>query len=107
MSNRYGSDPELVLAGGAHSARTAGRYIKASGTSLATITEDGFVGLIGTAGRHSEQGIPGKRQGEEAAFLADVMAAKANPDDTKGQAWKLFCTTSFRIGWCFICIQRS
>lgn len=86
MSNRYGSDPELVLAGGGNtSAKDSGTlYVKASGTSLATITEDGFVGLD----RERLAGILNKEYPEsdkerEAAFLADVMAAKANPDDTK------------------------
>ncbi len=45
MSNKYGADAEFVLAGGGNTSyKTADTlYIKGSGTSLATITVDGFV----------------------------------------------------------------
>jgi len=45
FSNSIGSDPQFVLAGGGNtSCKIADElYIKASGTSLAAITEDGFV----------------------------------------------------------------
>lgn len=45
MSNKYGADEEFVLAGGGNTSyKTADTlYIKGSGTSLATITVDGFV----------------------------------------------------------------
>ena len=44
-SNRYGSDPGMVLAGGGNTSMKTDQtlYIKGSGTSLATITEQGFV----------------------------------------------------------------
>ena len=47
MSNKYGRDPELVLAGGGNTSFKDGDilYVKGSGTQLATITEDGFVAL--------------------------------------------------------------
>ena len=45
MSHRYGANPDFVLAGGGNTSVKDGDclYIKGSGTSLATITEDGFV----------------------------------------------------------------
>ena len=45
FSNFYGSNEELVLAGGGNTSAKDGdvMYIKGSGTSLSTITKDGFV----------------------------------------------------------------
>ena len=45
ISNFYGSDPEFVIAGGGNTSFKNEKYlwIKASGTSMATITESGFV----------------------------------------------------------------
>ncbi len=45
MSNKYGSDPAFVLAGGGNTSfkNDTHLYVKGSGTSLATIKEDGFV----------------------------------------------------------------
>jgi len=45
LSNFYGSDPSIVLAGGGNSSCKIGDilYVKGSGTALATMTRDGFV----------------------------------------------------------------
>ena len=45
ISNYYGADEEIVLAGGGNTSYKDDEflYIKASGTTLATITQDGFV----------------------------------------------------------------
>ena len=45
ISNKYGSNPEFVLAGGGNTSFKDEKflYIKGSGTTLATITEEGFV----------------------------------------------------------------
>ncbi len=45
FSNRYGSDPSFVLAGGGNTSfkTTDTLWVKGSGTSLSTIKEDGFV----------------------------------------------------------------
>ena len=47
LSNRYGSDENFVLAGGGNTSVKDDKYlyVKASGTSLKTITEEGFVKL--------------------------------------------------------------
>ena len=45
MSRTYGSNPEYVLAGGGNTSFKDDKYmyVKASGSALSTITEDGFV----------------------------------------------------------------
>ena len=45
ISNKYGANPEFVLAGGGNTSYKDSKYlyIKGSGTTLATITESGFV----------------------------------------------------------------
>ena len=47
LSNRYGSDPAYVLAGGGNTSyKNDGiMYVKGSGTSLATIKPEGFVAM--------------------------------------------------------------
>lgn len=47
LSNKYGSDENFVLAGGGNTSYKDNEflYVKASGTSLKTITEEGFVKL--------------------------------------------------------------
>ena len=45
LSHKYGANPDFVLAGGGNTSYKNDEflYIKGSGTTLATITEDGFV----------------------------------------------------------------
>ena len=47
LSRFYGSDPSIVLAGGGNTSCKVGNrlFVKASGTSLATMTPDGFVAM--------------------------------------------------------------
>ena len=80
MSNRYGRDPRYVLIGGGNSSwKTSGEiYIKASGSSLATIAADGFAGLArarldAIMDKSYDRGDDAKR---EADVLADIMAAR-------------------------------
>ncbi|MBO4217809.1 MAG: SDR family oxidoreductase, partial [Clostridia bacterium] len=75
----YGSDPEYVLAGGGNTSYKADGvlYVKGSGTSLATITESGFVKLDRAALKEiSEKNYPKNESAREAAVLADMMAAR-------------------------------
>ena len=88
FSNAYGKDPAFVLAGGGNTSyKTADElYIKGSGTSLATITADGFVKM----NRHALSAIWGKTypadtDAREAAVLADMMAAKCLGEEAKRQ----------------------
>ena len=86
MSNRYGSNPEFVLAGGGNTSFKEGdvMYVKASGTRLATITEEGFVPVSRSRMRETmEKAYPDSDREREAAFLADVQAARILPDETR------------------------
>ena len=94
-SNRYGSDPGMVLAGGGNTSMKTDQtlYVKGSGTSLATITGDGFVVMsrrkLGEIWRrkYSE-----KQAVREAAVLEDMMVCPAKSRSVPPS--KPFCTTS-------------
>ncbi len=86
FSNKYGKMPEYVLAGGGNtSCKEDGViYVKGSGTSLATITEDGFVKMS----RDALDAIWGKTYSadsaeREAAVLSDMMSAKLPGEEAK------------------------
>ena len=86
LSNTYGSNPDLVLAGGGNtSVKTEDTiWVKCSGTQLATITEDGFVAMD----RKKLAAIltkeyPAGDQAREAAYTADVMTAKCPGEGDK------------------------
>lgn len=86
MSNRYGQNPDYVLAGGGNTSvkDDTTLYVKCSGTCLADITEDGFVAMD----RHALKALMEKTYPEgdaerEAAFLKDVMAARTDADPGK------------------------
>ena len=79
MSNKYGADPEYVLAGGGNTSYKSADYlwIKGSGTSLATIRPEDFVVMerkllneMWTAD------YPADEAAREAAVLEDMMYAR-------------------------------
>ena len=86
FSNFYGSNEELVLAGGGNTSAKDGdvMYIKGSGTRLSDITAEGFV-------RMSREKIaeiftktyPDNDKEREALSLADLMAAKLPGQEDK------------------------
>ncbi len=79
FSTRYGSDPELVLAGGGNtSAKEDGvLYVKASGTALSHITKDGFVAMDRAKLRAiMDKTYPSDDGPREQAALADLMDAR-------------------------------
>ncbi|HNX13727.1 MAG TPA: class II aldolase/adducin family protein, partial [Oscillospiraceae bacterium] len=85
ISNKYGVNPEYVLAGGGNTSYKDADflYIKGSGTSLATIKPEEFVKL----GRKAlaaifEKKYPADTDAREAAVLADMMAARV-PGEAK------------------------
>ncbi|MCD8249503.1 MAG: class II aldolase/adducin family protein [Lachnospiraceae bacterium] len=86
MSNRYGSNPDYVLAGGGNTSVKEGGtlYVKCSGTCLADIEENGFVAMsIEKLRGLMEKEYPAGDKEREAAFLADVMDARTDADLSK------------------------
>jgi len=86
MSNRYGSDPEYVLAGGGNTSLKDDKYlyVKASGTALADIDAEGFVKMD----RAALDGIfareyPQDAQAREAEVLKDILAARCPGEEAK------------------------
>lgn len=86
MSNKYGSDPEFVLAGGGNTSYKTDKelYIKGSGTTLATIKEAGFVKMnreklakLWTTEYSADTAV------RESEVLADLMAARFPEDMNK------------------------
>ncbi len=79
MSNRYGSDPKYVLAGGGNTSfKTADTlYIKGSGTSLATIKAEDFVNMNRSAlSAMWDKKYPENEAERESAVLNDMMDAR-------------------------------
>jgi rhamnose utilization protein RhaD (predicted bifunctional aldolase and dehydrogenase)/NAD(P)-dependent dehydrogenase (short-subunit alcohol dehydrogenase family) len=83
LSRFYGSDPSIVLAGGGNTSCKVGNrlYVKASGTSLAAMTPDGFVKMD----RDQLEGLAsatldGDPQRREAQFKERIAAARCEPE---------------------------
>jgi len=86
ISNHYGSNPELVLAGGGNTSfkDDDSLWIKGSGTTLATITEAGFVKMNRAAlAKMFKVDYPEETKAREDAVLADLMAARENCEEDK------------------------
>ena len=86
FSNLYGSNEELVLAGGGNTSAKDGdvMYIKGSGTSLSTITAEGFVKM--SREKIAEiftKVYPDNDKEREALCLADVMASRLPGEESK------------------------
>ncbi|MDR1263024.1 MAG: SDR family oxidoreductase [Oscillospiraceae bacterium] len=78
FSNRYGKDPQYVLAGGGNTSAKSGGVmrVKASGTRLAAIGESGFVAMDrGALMSMFSKDYPADDAARESAALADMMAA--------------------------------
>ena len=86
MSNRYGANPEYVLAGGGNTSfKSADRlWVKGSGTSLATIQPQDFVVLERPLLNEmwSAQ-YPADEAQREAAVLADMMNARVRGENRR------------------------
>ena len=86
LSNLYGSNEELVLAGGGNTSAKDGdvMYIKGSGTQLATITADGFVKMNRQAlADIFTKDYPTDDDAREAQALADLSAARMPGEESK------------------------
>jgi rhamnose utilization protein RhaD (predicted bifunctional aldolase and dehydrogenase) len=80
LSRRYGSDPEWVLAGGGNTSfkDASTLYVKASGSSLGSISEAGFCSIDRSRlDAMWKASYPEDTEAREAAALADLMAARA------------------------------
>jgi len=81
MSNRYGANPDYVLAGGGNTSWKDEQYlyVKASGTALADIAAEGFVKMDRAAlNRIFTHEYPEDSQAREAAVLRDMLLACCN-----------------------------
>ena len=86
MSNYYGSNSELVIAGGGNTSvkDMDNLWIKGSGTTLATITEDGFVKMNRQAlSAMFKEDYPTETDAREAAVLSDLMGARSKGEEHK------------------------
>ena len=86
FSRKYGSDPELVLAGGGNtSMKEKGvLYVKGSGCSLSTIREENFVAMdLAKLLEILDKDYPAEDREREAMFLADVSKAKLPGEENK------------------------
>jgi rhamnulokinase len=82
LSRSYGSDPEMVLAGGGNtSVKLDGHLlVKASGVALSQIGPENFVDLDRAAlQRVLESELPASRAEREAAFKQALLAARRSP----------------------------
>lgn len=86
MSNTYGADERFVLAGGGNTSlkENGVLYIKGSGTSLATINENGFVKMdVEKLKAMLEKSYSGDTARVEAAVLRDMMDARLLGEEDK------------------------
>jgi len=86
MSNRYGRNPDYVLAGGGNTSYKDAQYlwVKASGMKLTTIEPEGFVKLsrarLNAIFEHTYSADPDTR---EAQVLADMLDARCPGEEKK------------------------
>jgi len=86
LSNRYGSNPDYVLAGGGNTSYKDEKYlyVKASGTALADITAEGFVKMDRAAlERIFAREYSSDPQQREAQILRDMLAARCPGEESK------------------------
>ena len=86
ISHKYGKDPSYVLAGGGNTSYKTDEYlyVKGSGTSLATITGDGFVKMSRACLAKIWDKLYSQEQDKrEAEVLSDMMASRCNGEEGK------------------------
>lgn len=85
-SRKYGSDPELVLAGGGNTSMKENGvlYVKGSGCALSSINAENFVAMdLKKLLAITEKEYPANDSEREAAFLKDVSEAKLPGEEAK------------------------
>ena len=83
LSRFYGSDPEMVLAGGGNTSVKIGDklLVKGSGSALAVITRDGFVAMDRKQlDALANATLPTEREPREAAYKQALYAARLEPE---------------------------
>ncbi len=86
ISHEYGADPAFVLAGGGNTSFKTKDFlfVKGSGTTLATITEDGFVKMNrAKLSAMFEKRYPKDQTKREAMVLEDMMDAREKSELSK------------------------
>jgi len=86
FSRLYGSDPELVNAGGGNTSmkQDGVMYVKRSGTALSTADADAFAAMdMEKLMKITEKKYPDTDKEREAAFLADIMDARLPGEEAK------------------------
>ena len=86
ISREYGADEEFVLAGGGNTSwkEDGSMYVKASGTSLADITEAGFVKMdLVRLARIWKTEYPKDADERESAALRDLMESRAPGEENR------------------------
>lgn len=86
FSQKYGSNPEFVLAGGGNTSMKENGilYVKGSGCALATIQAENFVAMdLAALLEILNKQYPSTDKERESAFLADVMAARLPGEENK------------------------
>jgi NAD(P)-dependent dehydrogenase (short-subunit alcohol dehydrogenase family)/rhamnose utilization protein RhaD (predicted bifunctional aldolase and dehydrogenase) len=86
MSNKYGSNPEYVIAGGGNTSYKDEKYlyVKGSGVALADIAQNGFVKMERSAvGSIFANSYPADADEREAAVLADMLSAVCAGEEGK------------------------
>jgi len=86
LSNRYGRNPDFVLAGGGNTSYKNAEtlWVKGSGIAMADITAEGFVAMDRAAlERIFEREYPGDPQAREAAVLQDMFTARLPGEEHK------------------------
>lgn len=86
ISRLYGADPDWVLAGGGNTSMKSGdeMWVKASGYSLATITEEGFVKMeLPKLFAITEKKYSDDADEREAVVLEDMMAARSAGEESR------------------------
>lgn len=86
FSRHYGADPALVVAGGGNTSikENGILYVKGSGTALASVSPEDFVALdIAKLLGILDKQYPADDAQREAAFLADILAARLPGNENK------------------------
>lgn len=99
FSRKYGSDPELVLAGGGNTSMKENGilYVKGSGCSLSTIEAENFVAMdLEKLLEILKKDYPASDKEREALFLADVSAAKMPGEEKKRPSVEALLHAQFR-----------